>query len=134
MYKIISRIIPALLFLGGVGYVIWQIPYPESITQANIVQLLSFFIPLFLAIILTLNIVLKNIFISTSISIGVILLLFLKALDSLNLVTVVLILITVGLLTSYFRKIKKSPSTSSGLKNLTNYSKIPKLTHLRRRK
>lgn len=120
MYKII----PSLFFWGVFGYVLLQVPYPETITQANAIQLLSFFISLFLAMTLTLNLVLKNIFISTSLSLGLIIMLFLKALDSLNLVTGVLILISVGLLISYFRKIKR--------KNLTKLPKIPKLTHLRR--
>lgn len=117
---------PSLIFWGIFIYVILQIPYPENLTAANATQLLSFFIPLFLAITLTLNLVLKNIFISSSISLGLIFLLFLKALDSLNLVTGILIIISVGLLASYFRKIKK--------KNLTKLPKIPKLTQLRRQK
>ncbi len=122
--QFIFKIIPPLFFLGIFIYVVLQIPYPDSITQANFTQLLSFFIPLFLAISLTINLFLKNIFISTSISSGLIFFLFLKALDSLNLVTISLIIIPVGLLISYFRKKKK--------KSLTNYSKIPKLTRLRK--
>lgn len=121
-----SKFVLPLICWGAFIYVVLQIPYPETITQANIFQLLSFFSSLFLAITFSANIFLKNIFISSSISLGLIFLTFLKALDSLNLVTAILILISVGLLVSYFRKIKK--------KGLTNYSKIPKLTHLRRRK
>ncbi|OGE43862.1 hypothetical protein A3B45_02420 [Candidatus Daviesbacteria bacterium RIFCSPLOWO2_01_FULL_39_12] len=124
MFKLFKRILPALIWWGIFIYVILQIPYPESITQANIIQLLTFFFPLFLAATLTLNIFLKNIFISTSLSLGLIMTLFLKALDSLNLVTGILLIISVGLLISYFRKIRK--------KSLTNYSKIPKLTHVRK--
>lgn len=100
------KIFPALFFLGVFGFVVLQIPYPESLTQANITQLLSFFIPLFLAITLTFNIFFKNIFITGSVSLGIILLLILKALDSLNIITGSLIIVSVGLLISYFRKIK----------------------------
>ncbi|MBI2040139.1 hypothetical protein HYT18_03630 [Candidatus Microgenomates bacterium] len=121
MVKIIPKIIPSLFLWGIFGYVVLQIPYPESITQANIIQLLSFFIPLFLAITLTLNIFLKNIFISTSLSLGLIFLMILKSLDSLNLVTGILTAIAVGLLASYFRKI-----------NLTKLPRIPRITRLRK--
>ena len=124
MLKLLFKLTPALFFWGVFIYIILQVPYPETITQANITQLLSFFIPLFLAITLSLNLILKNIFMSTSISLGLILLLFLKALDSLNLVTASLIIIPVGLLISYFRKIKR--------KGLTKWGKIPKLTKLRK--
>lgn len=115
-------IIPALIFWLIFVYVLIQIPYPETITQANFTQLLSFFIPLFLAITLTLNIILKNIPISISTSFGLIFLLFLKALNALNLVSTILTIIPFGLLISYFKKTKRS--------GLTNYSKIPKLTQL----
>lgn len=125
MSRNITKFIPALICWGVFIYVVLQVPYPETITQANANQLLSFFIPLFLSITLMLNLILKNIFISTSISLGIIFLLFLKALESLNLVTAILILIPVGLIISYFKKIKK--------KNLTSWRKIPKLTHLRKR-
>ena len=126
MLKFYFKFIPAVICWAIFIYVVIQIPYPETITQANFIQLFAFFVPLSLSLALTLNIFLKNIFISTFVSLGIIFSLFLKALDSLNLVTGVLILISVGLFISYFKKIKK--------KGLTNYSKIPKLTHLRRQK
>lgn len=100
-----------------------EIPYPGSITQANLVQIAGFFIPLFLAFTATINLFLKNILSAVSIASGIILLLILKALDSFDFVTGVLIIISVGLLFSYFRK--------SSRNNLTNYSKIPKLTKWR---
>lgn len=126
MKKFLPKLFILLFFWGLFVYVVLQIPYPETITQANLTQLLVFFISLFLAISFTLNTFLKNIFISVSISLGLIFLLFLKALDSLNLVTAGLIIIPVGLLISYFRKNKH--------KSLTKWRKIPKLTQLRRQK
>lgn len=135
MFKFLIKIVPILIFWGIFGYVILQVPYPESITQANPQQLLFFFIPLFLAIALTLNTFLKNIFSSLSITLGLIFLLILKALDSLNLVTGILTVISVGLLVSYFRKMnRRGPSINSGFKNLTKLPKIPKLTHWRKQK
>lgn len=118
------KIISALIFWASLFFVILKVPYPDSLTSANVIQILGFFIPLFLAIIFTLNIFLKNIYISSSLSLGIVFLLILKALDSLNIVTGVLILIAVYLLVSYFKK--------SNRKSLTNYSKMPKLTKLKR--
>lgn len=126
MARLLTRFIPALFFWGIFAYVILQIPYPDTITQANVTQLLAFFIPLFLAITLTLNSILKNILMSESIGLGLIFLLILKSLESLNIVTGILIIISIGLLVSYFKKIKR--------KNLTKLPKIPKLTSLRRNK
>lgn len=125
MFEIISKIIPALIFWGIFGFVVLEIPYPESLTQADLIQLLAFFIPLFLALTLTLNIFLKNILSSFSISLGLIFLLTLQALDSLNIVTSILTVITTYLLFSYFQKIKK--------RSLTKLPKIPKLTRLHRK-
>lgn len=122
----ILKLIPTLVLWAIFAYVILQVPYPDSLTQANTTQLLSFFVPLFLAITFSANIFIKNIFISVSVSLGIISSLFLKALNSLNLVTAVLVILSIGLLVSYFRKIKR--------RNLTKWPKIPKLTHWRRGK
>lgn len=123
--KLVKKITPVLFLWGIFGLVILQVPYPQSITQADFLQLSLFFIPLFLAILFTLNIFLKMGLISGSLSLGIIFLLILKALDSLNAVTAVLVIISIGLLISYFRKFKR--------KNLTKLPKIPKLTNLRRK-
>lgn len=120
----LSRIFPALFLWGIFSLAIFQIPHPENLTQANILQILGFFMPFFLAVSLTINIFLKNMFSSSSISLGIIFLLILKALDSLNLVTGTIIVVATILLISYFRKIKK--------KGLTKLPKIPKLTKLRK--
>lgn len=120
----LSRIFPALIFWGIFILAIFQIPYPENLTQASLIQILAFFIPLFLASVFTLNIFLKNIFSAGSISLGVIFILILKALDSLNMVTSTLTIIAIAFLISYFRK--------TGKKSLTKWGKIPKLTRLKK--
>ncbi len=125
MPKVAQRIIPALLLWGGFIFVIFNIPYPDSLTQANLSQTGLFFIPLYLALAFTLNIFLKNFFISSSISLGLIFFLILQALDSLNIVTGILIIISVGLLISYFKRNQR--------KELTKLPKIHKLTNLQRR-
>lgn len=126
MFKFLFRVIPILFFGAIFIFVVLQVPYPQTLTQANIIQLLLFFIPLFLALSATINLFLKNILSSSSVSLGLIFLLILKALDSLNLVTGILIVISVGLLVSYFRKMRG--------KSLTKLPKVPKLTHWRKQK
>lgn len=123
MPKIVLKIIPALLLWGTFTGVILFIPYPENLVQANFSQITPFFAALFLALIFTLNIFLKNFLQSFSLTLGLIFILILKALDSLNLVTGILTLAATGLLLSYFKKPKHY--------NLTKHTKIPKLTHMR---
>lgn len=121
MVKLILEILPALLFWGIFAYVIFQVPYPETLTQADLIQLLLFFIPLSLALTVTFNLFIKNVFSSSLISLGVICLLILKALDSLNFVTGLLTVTSIWLLISYFRL-----RLSNGLKKV-------KLSHMRKR-
>lgn len=125
MGKFILKIIPGIFFWGIFTFIILQVPYPQSLTQASFTQILTFFISLFLAFVFTFNIFLKNIYVSASIALGIIFILILQALDSLNLVTGILTVVAVTLLISYFRKIKRS--------HLTKLPKIPKLTQLRRK-
>lgn len=117
MASLLIKSISVLIFWGIFIFVILQVPYPETLTQANIIQLFSFFITLFLALSLTINLFIKNILVSLSFSLGIISMFILKALDSLNLVTASLTAVSVWLLISYFRK----------RRSLTNYSKIRKL-------
>ena len=109
---LILRILPALIFWGIFGYVILYVPYPKSITQADVVQLSSFFISLFLALIFSFNFFLKSFALSGSLALGIIFLLILKALNSFNLVTVSLIILAIGLLFSYFRKSRSLTNAS----------------------
>lgn len=120
------KIILCAIFWGIFGFVILQVPYPNSLTQATLLQIMAFFISLFLAITFTLNIFFYFYLLSGILAIGIIFLIILKALDSLNTVTAILTLIAEGLLFSYFRKIKKGGLTSQG--------KIRRLTNLQRRK
>lgn len=129
----ILKIILCTIFWGIFAYIVLQVPYPNSLTQATLLQLLVFFISLFLAITFTLNIFLSFILLSSILSLGIIFLLILKALDSLNIVTAILTLIAIGLLFSYFRKIKKG-SLNPIKSGLTSSGKISKLTGLQGRK
>ena len=132
MVQVFLKILLALIFWGIFSYVIIYVNYPESLTQASTGQLLYFFIPLFLAIIFTVNILLRSIIRSILIAFGVIILLVLKALDSLNLVSAGLTIIAIGLLFSYFNP--STRSARSGPSGLTSGSNIPKLKSLRRKR
>ena len=120
MSKLILKFIPAVIFWGIFAVVVLQVPYPDSLTQANALQIIPFFASLFLTLAFTINIFLKHFLSSSSISLGLIFLLILKALDTLNIVTGALTLIAIYLLFSYFRKIKK--------RSLTKLPKISRLT------
>lgn len=124
MLKFLPKVAPALIFWGIFVYVVLQVPYPNSLTSATPFQLVAFFIPLFLALTLTFNLFFKLFPSSASVSLGIIFLLFLKALDILNFVSAALTIISVGLLLSYFRKVKR--------RSLTKLPKIPKLTRLKK--
>ncbi|MBI3109653.1 hypothetical protein HYZ06_01290 [Candidatus Daviesbacteria bacterium] len=127
MSKAFLKIFSALIFWGILILVLVYIPYPESLTSATPFQILIFFIPLFLALTFTLNLFFKFVFSSASISLGIVFLLLLKALDALNFVSAALTIVAVGLLLSYFKK-------ERGKRHLTSVSKISKLTSLHRKK
>lgn len=126
MLKLLPKFLLILFFWGIFILVILQIPYPNSLTDTSALQLLAFFVPLTFALSFTINLFLKFLPYSFSISLGIILLLLLKALSALNIVTGVIIVLAVGLLISYFSKIKKG-------KRLTTTLKIPRLTRLRKK-
>ena len=133
------KVIPALIFWGIFVFVVLRIPYPDSLTQANSLQIFPFFVSLYLALVFSLNIFLKNILFSSSICLGLICLLILKALDSLNIVTGILTAVATYLLASYFLKgnsptvyFKKAKKRNLNpiKSDLTKQTKIPKLTKL----
>lgn len=134
MFKLLSKIfltlskfILTLFFWGMFLYVVFFVSYPKTLTSANFLQIAPFFLTLFLAVALTVYLVFKNFLISALASLGVVILLILKGLDSLNLVSGGLTILAIGLLISYFKKNKRSSRLTSG-------TKIPRLIPLRRQK
>ena len=125
MPRSIKFILPVIFWVCFV-YVVARVDYPDNITQANFLQLASFFISLFLALVFSINLFL-SLFSSLSITLGMIILLVLKSLDSLNAVSVILTLTAVWLMLSYFKTLKRQPS-------LTSRFKVPKLRSLQRKK
>jgi hypothetical protein len=119
---LILKIILAIVSWGFFIYVIFNVPYPDSLPAANLSQLLAFFIPLFLSLILTINFIFKNMPSSIILSFGILLLLILKSLGALNLISIILTVLAVALLISYFQP------------NLTYPTFMPKIKHLRRKR
>ncbi len=107
-----------IILFGGLAVISWavfimavfQIPYPDSLAQANYFQVIGFFIPLLLALTFSLNIFLQFLIRSILISFTLIVLLILQALQSLNIITFALTAVAFGLLVSYFKKQKNGTS------------------------
>ena len=116
------QILLALLSLSILIYVILVLPYPESLTQASVFQLISFFLPLLFFLTLTANLFLNSLASSFSLAFGIILILILKALDDLNFLSFVLTVAAVLLLISQFKG------------SLTSNRFMPKLGGLRRKR
>lgn len=104
MKRLFIRFSPVLFSWLIFILVIFNVQYPQSITQAAFSQLFALFVPLYLSITLTLHLVIKNWVISLLVSLGLLILLILKTLDSLNLVTGALTILAIGFLISYFKK------------------------------
>jgi hypothetical protein len=126
LMKLLLKLLP--VFFSWVVFisVILFVKYPESLTQSSFLQLIAFFIPLYFGLVFTINLAFNNIPSSSALSLGIVLLLVLKALRAVNNLTVILIIVAVGLLISYFRN-PKSPRLTSG-------RFVPKLRALRKKK
>lgn len=101
---LIIRIAPLIIFCTAFALVIYLVEPPKSITEAEVLQLILFFIPLFLLTSFALNLLLKFLLRSFIVGLGFMILLILKALDSLNLVTFSLTVLATILLASAFKK------------------------------
>lgn len=115
------------LFLG---LVIWLVEPPKSITTASLTQLALFLIPLLILLTLIFNLYFKFIFKSLILSFALTLLVILKALDSLNIIAMIITIIATLLL---LKSIKKAP-THKGLRSLNTQNKIPKLQTLKKQR
>lgn len=113
------------IFISGAifGLVIWQIEPPQSLTKASFLQMVLFFVPLFLSLIFTFDLIFRFYLKSFIISLSIVIILILKTLDTLNLVTLALTFVATFLITKSLKQPKKS-----------YLSKIPKLSHLQKQK
>src|SRR3989344_3700596 len=128
MLPLLTKISVLATAWGLFLYTILHVNYPESLVTANTYQLAYFFIPLFLG--LTMIFSFKfNFFSSSSIALGLIILLILKAFDSLNLATGIITSVAIFLLASASKNISfKSKVKRSLTPRLTPRPKKPKLT------
>lgn len=139
MVKITLKTFLVIFFLLLFLDVLFNVSYPNSLTEASLFVSVAFFVPLFLLVIFLIDIFIDSIFISSSISLGLIILLLLKGLDSLNLISAILIVVTSGLFISYFAKNKKKvvqPIKGSNPIKLSGAAKIniPRLKILQKKK
>lgn len=119
------KIVLPIIFWSIFAYVVLRVDYPDNITSATFFQLSIFLITLFFALIFTINLFL-NLTFSISITLGMVILLILKSLDSLNFVSAILTIIALWLMCGSLAPIKSG---------LTSKLKIPKLRskHWRKR-
>lgn len=119
-----KRLLPVLLLGLILGLVIWQTPPPASLTSASVLQLTLFLTPLFLLLTFLVDHFLRFFLRSLVVSLGLVILLVLKALDSLNIASLIMTVLAVVLIIKSLKKPKK-----------LNYSaKIPKLTSLKKQR
>lgn len=102
MLKTLVNVFLAIGFWIGFVWVILNIDYPETLTEANVIQLSAFFIPLFLALALSINLLLQKIISSIIIAAALIFILVIKSLNEINIFSVGLTIAAVVLLLSYF--------------------------------
>ncbi len=121
MAKFVLNVLLSLFFWGFFVWVIFNIEPPKSLTQANVLQLAYFYIPLFLAVTFTLNLLIKTILASSSLSLGIIFLLTLKAMGLFSFLYIGLTIIATLLLFSYFKKDLPSLTSILNVRKLTGW-------------
>lgn len=100
----IKSILPVFIFGVLFGVIVYSTQPPQTLTSGTFIQILLFFVPLFLFLMFLLNIFLQFLIRSFVISLGIILLLIFKSLDMLNLVTIVLTILATIFITISFKK------------------------------
>lgn len=118
----LKQIILPILFLLILAWVVFYIQPPESWPAASIFQILILFVPLLMFFTFTINFFIRNLPKSFSLGLGLMVILVLKALDQINLITILATLTITFLLARSFKK------------GLTRMPKIPKLKHFGGRK
>ncbi len=104
---IFKKLVPVIFWAVFFSFVLWQIQPPKSLTSATIIQLLLFFIPLFLLLVCIINIFVNFFIRSLIIGLGITLLLIFKSLEMLNIISAVLTISGVIFLVTSFKKPKQ---------------------------
>lgn len=114
-----KKILPIIFFLLILSLIIWQVQPPSSLTSANALQVLLFFIPLFGLLIFTTNLIFGFYLKSLFVSLGVILLLIFQALSILNIFILAIIFIAIFLIIKSLKNPEKKRITNSKIGNLS---------------
>lgn len=122
--KFLKNLSPVVAFGLIFGVVVWQIEPPGSFINISIPQAGLFFIPLFLLFASIINLYFQFWPRSLIVSLGFILLLTLKALGTLNLISLGFTITATILIAKSFKK------PAANLKKFTYNPKVPKLSKL----
>lgn len=126
----LSRILYSIFSFSLLFSVIYFVPPPSSWIEASIFQILIFFIPLLLTLTFFINLFLKYFPNAFIFSLGLVILITLYSINSLNLFSTPLTLALTLIVIKIFPKLKyRSPRF---LKSLTKPPNIPKITRLRK--
>lgn len=107
MKKFLPKLLLPLIFWAAFIYIVNTFEPPQTFTQISLFQILLFFIPLFLAILFTINLIIRFLLFSLTISLAMCLLILLKGLGGLNPISGLLTLFAFGLLLSYLKQFKR---------------------------
>jgi hypothetical protein len=107
----IKKFLPILIFGLLFVNVIYFAKPPQTLTSGTFIQLLLFFIPLFLFLIFLLNIIFRFFIRSFIFSLGIILILIFKSLEMLNILTGALIIIASNFIAISFKKTRTAQTS-----------------------
>lgn len=112
----IKKITLILIFGIIFAWIIFQIEPPQSLTTASTIQLVLFFLPLLLFLTFLINLFFQFWVRSLIIGLGITVMIALKGLDSLNLISLLLIFLAVFFLSRAFKKNNKKAYQAKILK------------------
>lgn len=107
MKKFLPKLLLPLISWGIFIYIVNTFEPSQTFTQISLFQALVFFIPLILALTFTINLIIRFLIFSFTISAALCLLLLLKGLGGLNPISGLLTLFAFGLLLSYLKQFKR---------------------------
>lgn len=137
MPTFLKKIILIILSAAALGYVIYYTPPPNSWEEASLLQIISFFVPIIVLATCLADLFLKNIVRSLFIGLGAVFLIILESTELLNIVTLTILLLCLGLLFYFFDTpidIFKPKEKEKIIKKLTTEPEIPKLIQLQRKR
>ena len=107
MKKFLPKLFLPLFLWGVFIYIVNTFEPPQIFTQISLFQILLFFIPLFLALTFTINMLVRFLIFSFTIALALCLIILLKGIGGLNPISGLLTLFAFGLLLSYLKQFKR---------------------------